>query len=95
LFTTTFATWLAYLELGAHFLDLRALFFEQGCESLYLFLLLRDGCFQLLNFANFAIGHGVTRTRLRRATLHGCGRRGANLIRTNNNIPAKVIIRKV
>jgi hypothetical protein len=29
-----------------------------GVESLYLFLLLSDHCFQLVGFANFAIGHG-------------------------------------
>src|SRR5207253_5882993 len=52
---------LAHLNLGAHFLDLRSLLSELGCElrslffelrgeSLYLFLLLRDRCLQLLNF---------------------------------------------
>ena len=40
----------------AHFLDLRCLLVELGCESLYLFLLLRDRCFQLLNFV---IEHGL------------------------------------
>jgi hypothetical protein len=29
------------------------------CESLYLVLLLRDRCFQLLNFANFPIHCGA------------------------------------
>ena len=49
-------------ELGTHFLDLGGLLLELGCESLcllselgceslYLFLLLRDHRFQLLNFA--------------------------------------------
>ena len=45
------------LKLGAHSLDLRGLLFELGRENLhlfplllYLFLLLRDRCFQLLNF---------------------------------------------
>ena len=48
-------------KLGTHFLDLGGLLlelgceslcllFELGCESVYLFLLLRDRCFQLLNF---------------------------------------------
>src|SRR6266480_2393945 len=43
--------WLAHLELGAHFLDLRGLLFELCSESFYLFLLLRDGCLQRLSFA--------------------------------------------
>jgi hypothetical protein len=46
---------LEHFNLGAHFLDLGGLLSELGCESLYLFLLLRDRCFQLLNFANSAI----------------------------------------
>ena len=57
----------ARFELGAHFLDLRGLLLElgceslcllvePGCESLYLFLLLRDRCLQLLNFV---IEHGL------------------------------------
>ena len=50
-----FRCWFGHLKLRAHFLDLGGLLFELGCESLYLFLLLRDLCFQLLNFANFAI----------------------------------------
>ena len=52
----------ARFNLGAHLLDLGGLLLELGCESvcllselgcenLYLFLLLRDRCFQLLNFA--------------------------------------------
>jgi hypothetical protein len=52
-----------YLKLGAHFLDLGGLLFELGCESIYLFLLLRDrhlllrdSCFQL---PNFVIDHGL------------------------------------
>jgi hypothetical protein len=53
-----FCRWRIHLNPHAHFLDLRGLFFELGCESLYLFLLLRDRCFQLLNFANFAVEHG-------------------------------------
>ena len=46
----------AHFNPGAHFLDLRGLLFELGREGLYLFLLLRDRCFQLLNFA---IEHGL------------------------------------
>jgi hypothetical protein len=50
--------WFARFKLRAHLLNLRGLLSELGRESLYLFLLLRDRCFQLLNFANFAIEHG-------------------------------------
>ena len=39
-----------HLKLGAHFLDLGGLLSELGCQSLYLLLLLRDRCLQLLNF---------------------------------------------
>jgi hypothetical protein len=46
----------ARFKLGTHFLDLGGLLSELGRESLYLFLLLRDSCFQLLNFA---IEHGL------------------------------------
>ena len=60
----------ARFKLGTHFLDLSGLLFELGCESLcllselgceslYLFLLLRDRYFQLLNFA---IDAGLART---------------------------------
>ena len=65
-------------ELGTHFWIWVACSLELGCESLYLFLLLRDHCFQLLNFANFAIEYGGAlrwhagrATTLRCATLHG------------------------
>ena len=47
---------LARFKLRAHFLDLRGLLFKLGRENLYLFLLLRDLCLQLLNFA---IEHGL------------------------------------
>ncbi len=43
---------LDHFNLGTHSLDLGGLLFELGCESLYLFLLLRDYYFQRLNFAN-------------------------------------------
>src|SRR5437867_2324158 len=47
----------------ADLLDLRGLLFELGCESVYLFLLLRDRCLQLLDFV---IEHGLrARGRLR------------------------------
>ena len=66
------------LKLSAHFLNLLGLLSELGCESVYLFLLLRDRrlllrdrCLQLLNFV---IEHGLvlglgTRARLRCATI--------------------------
>ena len=54
-----------HLELGAHFLDLGGLLSELGCESLYLFLLLRDRCLLLrdrcLQLLNFLIERGVVR----------------------------------
>ena len=84
-------------ELCAHFLDLAGLLSELGCQSLYLFLLLRDRCFQLLNSAHFAIEHGGAlgrragcATTHRCATLHRCA---TTLVRAN--IPAKVVGRKV
>ena len=46
----------AHLQLRAHLLDLRCLLSELGYESLYLFQLLRDRCFQLLKFV---IQHGL------------------------------------
>ena len=47
---------LTHLELGVHFLDLRSVLFKLGCERLYLLLLLRDRCLQVLNFE---IEHGL------------------------------------
>ena len=52
------------MNLRAHLLDLRGLLFELACESLYLFLLLRDRCLQLLNFV---IEHGLVLGLARRA----------------------------
>ena len=46
----------AHFNPGAHFLDLCGLLLELDRESLYLFLLLRDRCLQLLNFV---IEHGL------------------------------------
>src|SRR5206468_4599375 len=51
-----FGRWLTHFELGTRFLDLRSLFFKLGCERLYLLLLLRDRCLQVLNFR---IEHGL------------------------------------
>jgi hypothetical protein len=46
----------ACFKLSAHFLDLRSLLLKLCRESLYLFVLLRDRCLQLLNFE---IEHGL------------------------------------
>jgi len=72
----------AQFKLCADLLNLGGLLSELGCESLYLFLLLRDRCFQLLNFA---IEHG------------GATRRagGGNTLVARANIPAKLVGRKV
>ena len=59
----------ACFNLGAHFLDLGGLLSELGCESLYLFLLLRDRCLQLLNFA---IEHGLVLELGARGRLQRC-----------------------
>ena len=88
---------LSDLNLRAHLLDLRGLLFELGCESLYLFLLLRDRCFQLLNFANFAIEHGGAlvgaRVRYDAKVRYDAHRCATTLARAN--IPAKLVGRKV
>ena len=83
----------ARFKLGTHFLDLGGLLSELGCESLYLFLLLRDRCLQLLNFV---IQHGLAleaRGRLLRfATRHRCVRRrrcGTRVVRVHT-IDAKL-----
>jgi hypothetical protein len=47
---------LSHFELGIRFLDLRGVLFELGGERLYLLLLLRDRCPQVLNFE---IEHGL------------------------------------
>ena len=66
------------LKLSAHFLNLLGLLSELGCESLYLFLLLRDRCLLLrdrcLQLLNFVIEHGLVpglgaHARLRCVTL--------------------------
>src|SRR5207249_8565120 len=41
---------LIHFELGVGFLDLRSVLVQLGCEHLYLLLLLRDRCSQVLNF---------------------------------------------
>ena len=83
-------SWICALTL----LDLRGLLFELGCESLYLFLLLRDRCLQLLNFA---IEHGLA------LVAHGGYVRRCGALRCTGalppwsraKIPAKVVVRKV
>jgi hypothetical protein len=47
---------MVHFKLRAHLLDLRGMLAELCRESLYLFLLLRDRCLQLLNFV---IEHGL------------------------------------
>src|SRR4030095_13334173 len=42
-------SWLTHFELGIHFLHFRDLLLELGGERLYLLLLLRDRCLQVLN----------------------------------------------
>ena len=90
-----------HLKLGAHFLDLGGLLFELGCESLYLFLLLRDRCLLLrdrcLQLLNFLIEHGVVRgvgahARLRHATLR-CSR--CAISPADASVIAKVVVSKV
>jgi hypothetical protein len=59
-----------YFKLGTHPLNLRGLLFELGRESVYLFLLLSDRCFQLVNFAILGLVRELgARTRRRHATL--------------------------
>jgi hypothetical protein len=85
------------LDLGILLLDLGSLLYNRACESLYLSLLLRDRCFELLNLANFAIErggagrHAGCATAGRYATL----RRWGNTLGARGNIPAKVVVRKV
>ena len=62
----------ARFKLSAHFLDLRSLLFELGRENLYLFLLLRGRCLQVLNFA---VQHGFAVGLWNRFGLGGLGRK--------------------
>src|SRR6476620_963894 len=82
-------------NLRAHFLDLGGLLPELGCQSLYLLLLLRYRCLQLVNFL---IQHGVVRgvrahARLRYATVRR-SRCGA-ISPTDAGVIAKVVVRKI
>src|SRR6266481_3400115 len=67
-----------HLKLSAHVLDLYGLLSELRCETLYLFLLLRDRCLLLrdrcLQLLNFVVEHGLVlglgaHARLRYATI--------------------------
>src|SRR5213596_3184231 len=86
-----------HLKLGAHALDLCGLLSELGCESLYLFLLLRDRCLLLcdrcLQLLNFVIEHGLVslraQARLRYATMRH------SRCATERVIIAKVVVSKV
>src|SRR5262245_36893272 len=88
-----------HLNRGTHLLDLGSLLSELGCESLYLFLLLRDCCFQLLTLASFGqVGagrHGGSATTARCAALRCLHRRLNTRLVRNKNIPAKVVVRKI
>ena len=44
-----FGLGLTHFELGVCFFDLRSVLFQLGCERLYLLLLLRNSCLQLLD----------------------------------------------
>ena len=106
---------LAHFGQGTHSLDLGRLPLELACkslcllseldyESLYLFLLLRNRCFESLDFA---IEHGLVLklgafarhrygTRRRCGALgHLCGRLTTLVVRRNDNIPAKMVGIKV
>src|SRR6266850_4439404 len=87
-----------HLKLSAHFMNLLGLLSELGCESLYLFLLLRDRylllCDRCLQPVNFVVEHGLVRglgahARLRCVTL----RRSRCTTRIRGK--AKVVIIKV
>src|SRR5260370_34700348 len=90
-----------HLKLGAHALDLCGLLSELGCESLYLFLLLRERCLLLrdrcLQLLNFLIEHGVVQgvgahTRLRCATMR---RSSCATTPAQGHVNAKVVVSSV
>src|SRR6476646_9375786 len=88
---------LVHFELGAHFLDLRGLLFELGCESHYLSLLHLDHYLQLVDFVNeHGLVLGAPGRLLRFATLRRCAtRRYARRTLARANSPAKLVVRKV
>src|SRR5882757_4505514 len=90
-----------HLKLGAHVLDLGGLLSDLGCESLYLFLLLRDHCLLLrdrcFQLVNFVVEHGLVvglraHARLRCATIRHI-RCPTTLVRAK--IIPKVVVCKV
>ena|SRR5438552_12988844 len=90
-----------HLKLGAHALDLCGLLSELGCESLYLFLLLRDSClllcdrcFQLLNFV---VEHGLVLGLRAQARLRCVTMRHSGCFTTpgDASVKAKVVVIKV
>jgi len=92
-----------HLKLGAYFLDLGGLLSELGCESLYLFLLLRHGCLLLINrclqVLNFVIEHGLAirlraHARLRCATMRRIGGLSGAIDR-DGRVKAKVVVIKI
>ena len=56
---------LIHFEPGIHFVNLRDLLLNPGGEDLYLVLLLRDGCLQILNFNIKRCLPGTVGNRLR------------------------------
>src|SRR6267154_4463162 len=87
-----------HLKLGAHALNLSGLLSELGCESLYLFLLLRDRCLLLrdrcLQLLNFVIEHGLVRGLGARARLR-CATLRHTRCTTRIRGKAKVVVSKV
>src|SRR6266403_1321735 len=75
-----------HLKLGAHALDLCGLLSELGCESLYLFLLLRDHSLQLFDF----LIHGLSIPGLRAHARLRCA-----TIRRSRMLPCAMINAKV
>ena len=90
-----------HLKLGAHFLNLGGLLSELGCESLYLFLLLRDRCLLLrdrcLQLLNFVIEHGLVRGLGAHARLRCATMRHSRCVTTPGRarVKAKVVVSKV
>src|SRR6266404_4388610 len=87
-----------HLKLGAHALDLCGLLSELGCESLYLFLLLRHRCLLLrdrcLQLLNFVIEHGLVRGLGARARLRCVTMRRSRCI-TSVRLKAELIGKSV
>src|SRR5439155_18066553 len=90
-----------HLKLSAHFVNLLGLLSELGCESLYLFLLLRDRCLLLrdrcLQLLNFVIEHGLVRGLRARARLRCATLRHSRCLTTpaHDRVKAKVVVTSV